>query len=320
VRTIRHRHAARGHADAHRERQGQGAACDLREDNQPHDVNDDDGTNDNANDDNANDDNTNDDNANDHNNDDGTNDHNNDNDTNDHNNDNDTNDHNDNVDKNDDNDNVDNTNDDNDNVDKNDDNDNVDNVYFDKDVDVAPFGGSDGQFGHDDRFDGSDEIVNAPAPQTSRALKTRAPRIEISWGELVDRYTIVELKLRHAKEQDHTAPLKAEFASLQREMDRFLDSIPGAAAFYKKMNLINSQLWRLENKVRALIRAGDRGDAYIKTALSITLTNEKRSALKVAINKVATTGIEEVKIYQLGGPRQVGNVPACIRRTPEHEW
>lgn len=162
--------------------------------------------------------------------------------------------------------------------------------------------------------------MNAPAPQTSRALKTRAPRIEISWGELVDRYTIVELKLRHAKEQDHTAPLKGEFANLQREMDRFLESIPGAGAFYKKMNLINSQLWRLENKVRAMIRAGDRGDAYIKTAQSITLTNEKRSALKVAINKVATTGIEEVKIYQLGGPRQVGKVPACIRRTPEHEW
>ncbi len=161
--------------------------------------------------------------------------------------------------------------------------------------------------------------MNAPAPQTSRALKTRAPRIEISWGELVDRYTIVELKLRHAKEQDHTAPLKAEFANLQREMDRFLDSIPGASSFYKKMNLVNSQLWRLENKVRAMIRAGDTGNAYIKTALSITLTNEKRSALKVAINKVATTGIEEVKIYQLGDRREVRKAPACIRRTPEHE-
>jgi hypothetical protein len=153
----------------------------------------------------------------------------------------------------------------------------------------------------------------------SRALKTRAPRIEISWGELVDRYTIVELKLRHAKEQDHTAPLKGEFANLQREMDRFLESIPGADAFYKKMNLINSQLWRLENKVRAMIRAGDRGNAYIKTALSITLTNEKRSALKVAINKVATTGIEEVKIYQLGTPREVREASACIRRTPEQQ-
>ena len=95
-----------------------------------------------------------------------------------------------------------------------------------------------------------------------------------------------------AKEQDHTAPLKAEFANLQREMDRFLDSIPGASSFYKKMNLVNPQLWQLENKVRAMIRAGDAGNAYIKTALSITLTNEKRSALKVAINKVATTGIE----------------------------
>ncbi len=127
------------------------------------------------------------------------------------------------------------------------------------------------------------------------------------------------MKLRHAKEQDHTAPLKGEFANLQREMDRFLESIPGADAFYKKMNLINSQLWRLENKVRAMIRAGDRGNAYIKTALSITLTNEKRSALKVAINKVATTGIEEVKIYQLGTPREVREASACIRRTPEQQ-
>lgn len=157
----------------------------------------------------------------------------------------------------------------------------------------SSFGASDG------RFNGSDEIVNARAAQSKRALrKIRAPRIEISWGELVDRYTIVELKLRHVKEQGHTTPLKAEFASLQREMDRFLGSVPGAGSFYKKMNFINSHLWRLEDKVRAMIRGGDTGDAYIKAAVSITLTNGKRSALKVAINKAATTGFEEVKIYR----------------------
>jgi hypothetical protein len=86
---------------------------------------------------------------------------------------------------------------------------------------------------------------------------------------------------------------------LQREMDWFLESIPGADVFHKKMNLINSQLWRLENKIRALIRAGDTGEIFIKTARSITLKNGKRSALKEAINKVAGTGIEEIKIYRL---------------------
>lgn len=86
---------------------------------------------------------------------------------------------------------------------------------------------------------------------------------------------------------------------MQREMDWFLESIPEANVFHKKMRLINSQLWNLENKVRSLIRAGDTGEVFIKTARSITLKNGKRSALKEAINKVAGTGIEEVKIYQL---------------------
>jgi hypothetical protein len=127
----------------------------------------------------------------------------------------------------------------------------------------------------------------------------RVPRVEISWGELVDRYTIMKLKLRNFKDPHCRTPLQAEVSNLQREMDWFLESIPEANVFHKKMRLINSQLWNLENKVRSLIRAGDTGEVFIKTARSITLKNGKRSALKEAINKVAGTGIEEVKIYQL---------------------
>jgi hypothetical protein len=115
---------------------------------------------------------------------------------------------------------------------------------------------------------------------------------------MVDRYTIIELKLCNAKEPQRAAALKAEFANLQLEMDWFLKGVPGADVFYKKIKLINSRLWRLENRVRALISARDAGDDFIKTARSITLTNDKRSALKTAINKVASTGVEEVKIYQ----------------------
>ncbi len=82
-------------------------------------------------------------------------------------------------------------------------------------------------------------------------------------------------------------------------MDWFLKSIPGAGVLYKKMNLVNSRLWQLENKIRALIRTGDTGADFIKTARSITLANDKRSALKASVNKVAATGIEEVKIYSV---------------------
>jgi len=87
---------------------------------------------------------------------------------------------------------------------------------------------------------------------------------------------------------------------LQREMDWFLKSIPGAGVFHKKINRVNSRLWKLEDRIRALIRAGDTGDDFIRTARSITLNNNRRSALKAAVNKVAATGIEEVKIYRLG--------------------
>ncbi len=141
--------------------------------------------------------------------------------------------------------------------------------------------------------------MKARSAQRLGKARRDAPRIEVSWGELVDRYTIIELKLANDKEPHRTGSLKAEFANLQREMDWFLESIPGADVFYKRMNLVNSRLWRLENSVRVLIRAGDTGNDFIRTARSITLTNEKRSALKSAINKVAATGIEEVKIYHL---------------------
>lgn len=278
MRALRHGHAPCRHADADREREGRGpAARHLRQD---HDHGDDIGDDDGGDDDHRTDDGNNDDANHNHNPDDR-----NDNNVDHHHGSDDGNVY----------------------VVHDDDSDN----HTDSDSDSYDLGhpirlpktGCNAPHGDDAQFDGLDEIVSARAARAPRAAKKarRAPpKIDISWGELVDRYTILRLKRGKAKEPRQAVPLDAELAKLQREMDWFLKSIPGAAGFHKRMKLINARLWRLEDTVRALIRADDTGPSFIMTARSIAVANDKRSGLKVAINRVAVSGLEEVKIYRPG--------------------
>lgn len=125
--------------------------------------------------------------------------------------------------------------------------------------------------------------------------------VPISPGELIDKMTILEIKLIKIKDPQKLMPVKNElkmltaaFASL---MKRHKGSLNQVLELKKGLFTVNQKLWNTENVIRSLEAKKDFGTRFVEYARRVYITNDKRSALKLKINGLLGSGISEVKEY-----------------------
>jgi hypothetical protein len=125
---------------------------------------------------------------------------------------------------------------------------------------------------------------------------TATPRIPVSWGELVDKITILEIKRERivAKEAVH---------NVEKELD-LLRNIAGAilvasdiAELKRSLGAINRELWDIENLLREKEAAADFGAAFVALARAVYKKNDERAALKRKINRILKSELIEEKNY-----------------------
>lgn len=126
-------------------------------------------------------------------------------------------------------------------------------------------------------------------------LKT--PLAPISWGELLDKITILEIK--RTKLNDDNA-----LASVKKELDLLIPLTADAVAFSPevqnerdKLFTVNSALWEIEDRIRAKEAAQLFDDEFIELARSVYKTNDDRSAIKRRVNELLSSELIEVKRY-----------------------
>jgi hypothetical protein len=123
-------------------------------------------------------------------------------------------------------------------------------------------------------------------------MKILAP---ISLGELIDKITILEIKMERVKDSEKRHNIRVEHEELSLIyfplQDRHLDN------FHIELKEVNEKIWELEDIIRNCIRTGDKGDLYYTAALNIPLTNDKRAAIKKQINEQFGSEIIEEKLY-----------------------
>ncbi|MCX7878743.1 MAG: DUF6165 family protein [Ignavibacteria bacterium] len=123
-------------------------------------------------------------------------------------------------------------------------------------------------------------------------------KIKISPGELIDRLTILEIKLTKIKDKNKLVLLKREYAELNRYYKTLLKKFGKEMNFYKDMLYkANLKLWNTENYIRKCESVKDFGERFIKLARDVYITNDKRSALKSKINIITGSHTYEVKQY-----------------------
>ena len=120
-------------------------------------------------------------------------------------------------------------------------------------------------------------------------------KIEVSNGEILDKLTIIQIKLERIKDESKLRNLKKEFAELKGATSKIL-SIEDP--LYKSLYNVNCDLWDIEDHIRDLERKKDFGDDFIKTARSVYIINDRRSEIKREINIKTASGFIEEKSYE----------------------
>jgi len=122
------------------------------------------------------------------------------------------------------------------------------------------------------------------------------PAVEVSWGELVDKLTILEIKQRRLSAPAAVANVKRELAALSKVVDD-LQAPAGFAALKQNLSAINESLWEIEDRIRAKEAAGSFDREFIELARAVYISNDKRAAFKREINLLLKSDVIEEKQY-----------------------
>jgi hypothetical protein len=120
------------------------------------------------------------------------------------------------------------------------------------------------------------------------------PRVPVSWGELIDKITILEIKAERLRAPAARANVAHELTLLRAELTK---PPAGLAALREELAAVNRRLWDIEDDIRRK-EASQAFDAeFIALARAVYHSNDDRSRIKRAINELLGSGIIEEKQY-----------------------
>jgi hypothetical protein len=128
-------------------------------------------------------------------------------------------------------------------------------------------------------------------------MTTPVPHVPISWGELIDKITILEIKAEKLAEASARANAAHELGLLREIADPVLEDAQ-IAALANRLRLQNEALWDIEDRIRYKERAGEFDGDFIALARSVYQSNDRRGALKRDINLALDSRLVEEKSYQ----------------------
>lgn len=120
------------------------------------------------------------------------------------------------------------------------------------------------------------------------------PLAPVSWGELLDKITILEIKQARIEMPEARANVARELALL-REVAAPAQSWPALAPLVDQLRRVNMALWEIEDEIRRKEAASDFDEGFIALARSVYRTNDERSSLKRRINVLLGSALVEEK-------------------------
>ena len=121
-------------------------------------------------------------------------------------------------------------------------------------------------------------------------------KIEVSIGEIVDKLTILDLKLRNILDDSKLINVKKEYDYL-KEIILNDGTFDLSSEDYKNLFQVNLTLWQIEDYIREKERIKDFGPEFIDLARRVYITNDKRASLKKYINLKYNSDFIEEKSY-----------------------
>ena len=118
--------------------------------------------------------------------------------------------------------------------------------------------------------------------------------IECSYGEIIDKITILKIKLEKVKNEDQRKNISKEYDALKKwikQNDTTFDK------YFNELYTTNKKLWGLEDNIRDKSKKKIYDTAYIEYAEQIHITNDHRYLIKSKLNNTYNSDLKEEKIY-----------------------
>ena len=127
--------------------------------------------------------------------------------------------------------------------------------------------------------------------------KSKKILTEISAGELLDKISILEIKLDKIKDKESLIEINKEYASLSETKNSNISITKDIVNLTKQLKETNMKLWSIEDEKRMCEKNKDFGKNFIELARQVYFNNDKRSKIKSEMNKILGSNIREVKQY-----------------------
>jgi hypothetical protein len=121
-------------------------------------------------------------------------------------------------------------------------------------------------------------------------------KIEVSNGEILDKFSILEIKLQKIQEEEKLNNISNEKESLWSSFC-FITSQKSVREKYEELKKINLELWEIEDSIRDLERSKTFDEKFIELARAVYITNDKRADIKYQINQMTGSDLVEEKSY-----------------------
>ena len=128
-------------------------------------------------------------------------------------------------------------------------------------------------------------------------IKSKKILSEISAGELLDKISILEIKLEKIKDKANQEEINKEYKILKEVQNSSLEMTEKLKTLLKEIKEVNLNLWNIEDKLRICEKNKDFGQTFIELARGVYLNNDKRSKIKLEINNILDSNIREIKQY-----------------------
>lgn len=122
--------------------------------------------------------------------------------------------------------------------------------------------------------------------------------VPVSWGELLDKITILDIKLERIADPAKLANIGRERAALQAVVDAAGALPDERLELIDQLRRVNAALWDIEDEIRDCERQRDFGSRFIELARAVYHTNDQRAAFKRDLNDLLGSELVEEKSYQ----------------------
>ena len=127
--------------------------------------------------------------------------------------------------------------------------------------------------------------------------KSKKILTEISAGELLDKLSILEIKLEKIQNKEKRLEINKEYKILKKSHNTNIKTNDKIENLFQDLKNVNLDLWKVEDKIRICEKNKDFKETFVELARKVYFCNDKRAKIKAEINEILGSNIKEIKQY-----------------------